>query len=531
MFLEISNPIEYKAGLYLRLSKEDEKNEVSQSIINQQSLGENFAKEHRISITQTYIDDGYSGTSFDRPDFKRMISDIEAKKINMVITKDLSRLGRDYILTGHYLEKYFPEKRVRYIAILDGIDTGVDSSINDITPFKAIINDMYAKDISKKILSVKRDKQKKGLFIGWKAAYGYKISETRKNHIEIDEEAAYVVRRMFEMALNDMSTRKIAETLTLEGILTPARYSNLTRINSKNAPYSEYWKSEVVSKMLQNEVYIGNMVQGRKKKINYKSKKEISVPKEQWIIVENTHEPLVDKDTFYKVQTLIAKRNRTRSRIHDYLLRGMVVCHDCGAKMGVIPRKNRDGNYKYFIRCLTYTRYSKLNKCTLHGMNLDYLTETVLNDIRDICKKYLDKKDLTRIAKEEVEKSKQENNLHIELESLQGKINKISDTIDKIYNDKLNGLLKEDDFARIYEVKLKEKADQKQKLAYIKNCLSQKKETGNRDFIKKAVEEFLNVENTTKELLTTLVDKVEITEEKEIIIFYKFKGLDDVKDI
>jgi len=476
------------------------------------------------------IDDGYSGTSFDRPEFKRMIADIESKKINMVITKDLSRFGRDYIQTGYYLEKYFPEKRVRYISLLDGIDTGIDSTVNDITPFKAIINDMYAKDISKKITSVKRDKQKKGLFIGWKAAYGYKISETRKNHIEIDEEAACVVRRMFEMALNDMSTRKIAETLTSEGILTPARYSNLPYRGAKKTTFSDYWRSEVVSKMLQNEVYIGNMVQGRKRKINYKSNKEIAMPKDQWIIVENTHEPITDKDTFYKVQTLINKRNRTRSRIHDYLLRGMVVCHDCGAKMGIIPRKLRDGSYKYFIRCLTYTRYSKLKKCTLHGMDLDYLTELVLDDIRGICKKYLNKKALSQIAKEEVEKAKQEKSLDAELESLQEKINKITIIIDKIYTDKLNGLLKEDDFARIYATKLKEREDQKQKLAYIKNCLGQKKKNGNRDFIKKAVEEFLNVEKPTKELLTTLVDKIEITEEKAIIIFYKFKGLADIKD-
>ena len=180
MYLEISNPMDYHVALYIRLSKEDENEGPSQSVTNQQSLLDEFAHKHHLQVYDTYIDDGWSGTSFDRPAFQRMVADIEAKKVNMVITKDLSRLGRDYIMTGHYMERYFPEHRVRYISLLDGIDTGVESSANDITPFRAIMNDMYAKDISKKIKSVKRDKQRKGQFIGGKPMYGYKMHPTEK---------------------------------------------------------------------------------------------------------------------------------------------------------------------------------------------------------------------------------------------------------------------------------------------------------------------------------------------------------------
>ena len=179
MYLEMSNPTDYHVALYIRLSKEDENEGPSQSVQNQESLLREFVQQHRLSVYDTYIDDGWSGTNFDRPDFQRMIADIEAKKVNMVITKDLSRLGRDYIMTGHYMERYFPEHRVRYISLLDGIDTGVDSTANDITPFRAIMNDMYAKDISRKIKSVKRDKQRKGEFIGGKPVYGYKMHRTR----------------------------------------------------------------------------------------------------------------------------------------------------------------------------------------------------------------------------------------------------------------------------------------------------------------------------------------------------------------
>ena len=227
MYLEISNPMDYHAALYIRLSKEDENEGPSESVNNQQSLLNEFVQQHRLTVFDTYIDDGWSGTNYDRPNFQRMIADIEARKVNMVITKDLSRLGRDYILTGHYMERYFPEHRVRYISLLDGIDTGVDSTANDITPFRAIMNDMYAKDISKKISSVKHDKQRKGLFIGGKPVYGYKMHPTEKNKIVIDEDAASMVRRIFAMALDGMSCRKIATQLNAEGVPTPAIYAGL----------------------------------------------------------------------------------------------------------------------------------------------------------------------------------------------------------------------------------------------------------------------------------------------------------------
>lgn len=201
----------------------------SESVTNQKSLLNEFVQQHRLPVYDTYIDDGWSGTSFNRPAFQRMIGDIETKKVNMVITKDLSRLGRDYIMTGHYMERYFPEKRVRYISLLDGIDTGIESTANDITPFRAIMNDMYAKDISKKIKSVKHDKQQKGQFIGGKPVYGYKMHPTEKNKIVIDEAVAPIVRRIFAMALTGMSCRRIAMVLNEEGIPTPATYCGWQR--------------------------------------------------------------------------------------------------------------------------------------------------------------------------------------------------------------------------------------------------------------------------------------------------------------
>lgn len=447
MYLEISNPMEYHAALYIRLSKEDENVGPSQSVQNQESLLREFVQQHRVSVYDTYIDDGWSGTNFDRPSFNRMIQDIEAKKVNMVITKDLSRLGRDYIMTGHYMERYFPEHRVRYISLLDGIDTGVDSTANDITPFRAIMNDMYAKDISKKIKSVKRDKQRKGLFIGGKPVYGYKMHPTEKNKIAVDEPAAMVVRRIFAMALSGQSCHSIASQLNLEGVPPPSVYAG---IPLKNGRFAGLWSSERISEMLQNETYIGNMVQGRQVKINYKSKKCLKQPPESWVVVENTHEPLVDQETFRQVRLLVNSRKYTRSRTYDYLLKGMVYCHECGALMTVANRKTTKGEDRLFFICKTYQRFTKAGLCTCHTIKVDTVTEAVVSKVREVCQSYLDQDKLLVLAKDALAKNAQKNKVEIQLAELQKKIDLLTSNLDRMYTDRLNGLLPEEDFQRIF---------------------------------------------------------------------------------
>ncbi len=359
---------------------------------NQESLLREFVQQHRLSVYDTYVDDGWSGTNFDRPSFQRMIADIEARKVNMVITKDLSRLGRDYIMTGHYMERYFPEHRVRYISLLDGIDTGVDSTANDITPFRAIMNDMYAKDISKKIKSVKRDKQRKGQFIGGKPVYGYKMHPTEKNKIVIDEEVAPIVRRVFALALSGMSCRNIAVLLNQEGIPTPATYANLPV--ARPGPYTGLWSSERISDMLQNETYIGNMVQGRSVKISYKSKKCLKQGPANWVIVEGTHEPLVDAETFRKVRMLVNSRKHTRSRTYDFLLKGLIFCHECGYPLAVLNRKNAMGEDVLYFVCRTYQRFTKAGVCSSHSIKEKTVTDAVIDKVREVCRAYLNPDEL-----------------------------------------------------------------------------------------------------------------------------------------
>lgn len=524
MYLEISDPMAYHVALYIRLSKEDESEGPSQSVTNQKSLLEEFVKQHRLSVYDTYIDDGWSGTSFDRPDFQRMIADIEAKKVNMVITKDLSRLGRDYIMTGHYMERYFPERRVRYISLLDGIDTGVESTANDITPFRAIMNDMYAKDISKKIKSVKRDKQRKGQFIGGKPMYGYKMHPTEKNKIVIDDEVAPIVRRIFAMALDGMSCRKIATTLNEEGVLTPATYANLPVGNP--GPYTGLWSSERISDMLQNETYIGNMVQGRMVKISYKSKKCLRQPRENWVIVENTHEPLIDKETFQKVRMLVESRRHTRSRTYDFLLKGMIFCHECGYPLATLNRKNAAGEERLFFVCRTYQRFTKAGVCSCHSIKEQTVNEAVLAKVRQVCQAYLNPDELLPIARQAVEDVQKADGAEAEIHALQGKIDAMTANLDKMYMDRLAGILSDSDFQRIY---LRIKSDRSQLEEKVKVLRErQQAPVKTEDQAKKLVQQFIDSTCASRELLVSLIERIELSEKKEIYIKFRFRELEAV---
>ena len=526
MYLEISNPMDYHAALYIRLSKEDESEGPSQSVQNQESLLREFVQQHRLSVYDTYIDDGWSGTSFDRPAFQRMIADIEAKKVNMVITKDLSRLGRDYIMTGHYMERYFPEHRVRYISLLDGIDTGVDSTANDITPFRAIMNDMYAKDISKKIKSVKRDKQRKGQFIGGKPVYGYKMHPTEKNKIVIDEEVAPIVRRVFALALSGMSCRNIAVLLNQEGIPTPATYANLPV--ARPGPYTGLWSSERISDMLQNETYIGNMVQGRSVKISYKSKKCLKQGPANWVIVEGTHEPLVDAETFRKVRMLLNSRKHTRSRTYDFLLKGLIFCHECGYPLAVLNRKNAMGEDVLYFVCRTYQRFTKAGVCSSHSIKEKTVTDAVIDKVREVCRAYLNPDELLPMAREAVENSRKQSSLETELQAVQSKIDSLTANLDRMYTDRLNGLLPEEDFQRIFNrAKLDRKLleEKRQELE-----LRKKSSVRPEDRAKELVQRFIETAGESRELLVSLIERVELTEDKEVIIKFRFAQLEETEE-
>ena len=378
---------DYKVGIYIRLSREDEKEGLSESITNQQSLLLQYIKENNYNLVETYIDDGFSGTNFDRPEFKRLLNDIETNKINMVITKDMSRLGRDYIGTGNLIEKYFPEHNIRYIAVTDNIDTFLDSTNNDIAPFKAIMNDMYAKDISKKIRSSLRTKQKEGKYVGGRPPFGYDTDPQDKNHLIINEEQASVVKRIFEMSLSGLSYYKIALTLTNEKVKTPSEYYSFKWKNNYNLNYG-IWNSKTIKDILTNRMYIGDLVQNKRKKINYKVKKIIKNNPEDYIIVENTHEDIIDEHLFYEVQKRLHKNVGRIEKKENHLLDGLLYCGECGNRIGITPRRKKDG--KSYTICNYYRAYMKYKVCTTHSNNYDKLEKVIIDSLKEECLKYID---------------------------------------------------------------------------------------------------------------------------------------------
>lgn len=500
------------AALYIRLSKEDDRDGPSESVTNQRALLEKYAAEHRLTVHDIYVDDGWSGCNFDRPGFQRLLEDIESGRVNMVITKDLSRLGRDYILTGHYLERYFPEHGVRYVSLLDGIDTGSDSSSNDITPFRAIMNDMYARDISRKITSVKRDKQRRGQFIGGKPVYGYRMHPTEKNRIIPDESAAAVVRRVFSMALSGTSCRAIADVLNAEGVLSPSVYARL--------PISGPWSGERISEMLQNETYLGNMVQGRRVKVSYKSKKSLRKKREDWIVVEGTHEAIVDKATFDAVQIFLASRRHTRNRIYDFSLKGLVFCGECGHPLGVVNRKNARGDDTLYFVCRTYQRSVREKKCSAHCVKVDTVTDAVISTVFGICADELSFASLCKTADRFLE-NEVTGLTGDPLPSLIAQRQKITLQIDRLCLDRFAGAMEEEDFSRLYQQLCTRRSQIDEKIAEAErgeDAVDGEVLSG------ELTGHFLEGIKNDRTLLSQLIEKVELTEQRELIITFRFSS-------
>lgn len=513
----------YNVGIYIRLSREDEdkQKQESESISNQRNIILDYINKQsdNFKIYDEYIDDGFSGTTFDRPSFNRLIKDIESGKVNCVITKDYSRLGRDYIKAGEYMEKYFPEHNVRYIAILDDIDTYLDSVSNDIAPFKAVFNDQYAKDTSKKVRRVLRNKKEQGLFLGWKAVYGYKRSEEDKYKLVIDEEVAPIVRRIFKMAYDGMGCKAIADTLSKEGIPNPSNYANLNR-GRKSSAY-ELWNSRTIDEMLCNETYIGNLTQGRRKTINYKIKKEIRTPKDSWIIVENTHEPIIDKEMFDVVQQVYKKNKNLQDNSTNYLLRGFLYCEECGHSLSIAKRTEE----RAYTGCTHYQKYSKFKVCTPHTMNYQKLESEILKQVRDMCKKYVKTNNFENLLKNSSKRNQAKENLQGQITTCKLEIEKLNKRKNKIYFDKVDEIITLEEYRDFNNQIVNDIIKLNEKVKSLENELDiiEEKMKPNNDYTS-IVKEYLSLRKPNKRLLACIIDKIIINQDKEITIKYKIKN-------
>ena len=461
----------------------------------------------------------FHGTTFDRPDFNRMIEDIENKKINMVITKDLSRLGRDYIKTGYYIENYFPENNVRYVSILDGIDTFLDSTNNDVTPFKAIINDMYAKDISKKIKGVLQEKELKGEYLGSIAPYGYKKSKVYKNKLEIDKNVSYVVEKIFELYLQGNGLQKISNILDQEGIESPSKYFNLKH-------QKETWSPKTIRAMLVNEVYMGNTVQNKSANVSYKVKKRKQKNESEYIRVENTHEAIISKDVFIKAQEILKSKKSLSTPKHNELLKGLIFCHNCGRQLRVCYRGkiNKIG----YIDCSLAREKDK--KCKTCNYNYKRFENKVLDSIKDIVNTFCDKNALKQIY----ERNKNNYNYTIKKEeqkllNIKSNMDAISKKLDKMYLDNVNEVITNEDYFRysrdFIEKREKLKKDKANIQEQIKLLQSNIQKNQDKEKADKAIEEFLKFEKPNKQILFELVDRIELDEFKNIYIYFNFSEL------
>ena len=513
----------FKVGIYIRLSRDD-RNLESDSIISQRSLLRRYVKENNYNIVEEYVDDGFTGTNFERPSFKRMIKDIESGKINMIITKDMSRLGRDYIGTGELIEKYFPNNNIRYIAINDGIDTFIDNTNNDIAPFKAIMNDMYAKDISKKVKSSLHSRMKDGLYVSGRCPFGYKKDPTNKNHLIINEEQASIVKLIFDLALKGNTYHYIAQELTKRKTKTPASYYNYvwnTKCINTNCISQEYgvWVDTTIKAILTNRIYTGDTVQGKTKKINYKLKKTVKNNPSDYIIVENTHEAIIDRDTFNYVQKLLPKNVKRPEKKRFYLLDGLLYCGNCKHRIAIRYQKKTGRSYTI---CNYYRTYSKYHVCTTHTNNYEVLESVILDSIRYICKKYLDKNKI----KESINSIEfVDNTLKIkkQIESLKITNNKLNKSLDKTYMDRLKGIIDEEQYIRISQNIKTEIGNNKTNIDNLKNEQTEENKIDNKQ-IEKYINEFLSLDNIARELIINLIEKIYIYQDKRIDIIFTFKN-------
>ena len=521
--------------MYIRLSREDGDKQESESIGNQRKILQRYVKENNLCLVKEYVDDGISGTTFDRPSFNELLQDIENKTIDMVITKDLSRLGRDYIKTGYYLEDYFPKNNIRYVAITDGIDTYIDSTNNDITPFKAIMNDMYAKDISKKIRSVLKEKQKQGEYMCSIPAYGYKRHPTIKNKLIVDEKVRDIVEKIFNMYANGHGSVEIVNFLNINKYLSPTGYRKTELIQDQNKK-NYNWNEVTLCNMLKNEVYIGNTVQNKRSIISYKVKKFRTVDKEEHIRVENTHEAIIDIDVFEKVQCIIERRGTNTKLKYDYLLRGLLYCYHCKRKLQIVLKKNSKRNSKShpYITCSD----AKERGCYPLNLNYEKFEQHIIYVVQKICQIYADKEIFYSIYEQYQNKTLDiREGYKKKIEQIDRAITDINNNLDKMYMDKLKGVLQEEDYIRVSgklsleRTKLNEQRQElEQKLIITEDKIETKNHTKEEKELDELIENFLKFEKPDKMFLYRLINKIEIDKDKNIYIYFNFSRLNSINE-
>lgn len=516
--------------IYARLSKEEKDKqtpeEQSKSIQNQIEICHEYIEEEKkeypncqFVIVEELYDDGVSGTTFDRDDFNKLVKLIESKKANMVITKDLSRLGRDHIETDNYIEKWFPEHNVRYVSILESVDTyDSENTSNDIAPLINWSNDQFAKTTSKKIRKEFKKMMLKGQWTGGEPPLGYQKDPNDKHHFIIEETGAEIVKRIFELALEGKTSNEISAILIKEKVPIPTLIKGYKR--RLNEDLKELWSEDTIRSILQNEMYLGHMVQGKTTRLNYKSKKIIYLPKSDWIKIKHTHQPIIDKKDFDSVQLLIKSNKNKTTASYDYLLKGLIKCKECNHGIGIQHYQNRKNNYTI---CNYYRKYGiKKAVCTAHRFVYEDLEKLVLKNIKKECLQYVDSTNFAEKLKDMEQKKQLKSDLKISINKTKLNIKKLEKIMDTIYQDKLDGIIDSMQYQRIVKNKIKDMEFEKKKLERLYQDLNiiQSKNTSITNY-DEVVKEFLEIKKPNKIILGKLIEVIYLSEEGTIDIYYK----------
>lgn len=527
----------YKAALYCRLSVDDGNFGGSVSIETQKILLEQYCKDHKITDYKFYCDDGCSGTNFDRPSFKKMLSDIDEGKINLVIVKDLSRFGRNYVEAGMYVQR-FTDSNIRFIAADDNYDSLVNSD-DLLFPIKNVVNEMYARDVSKKTKAAKKAKARDGQFIGSKAPFGYKIDPNDRHHLIVDEPAAQVVKRIFRLASEGVGYNKMAKIFREEKVLTPIAYFNL---NNPDYFKSDYWRKEFdwhvtsIRAILNNEVYLGKLVYGKQRNKSMKSKEKVRNPKEDWIVVENCHEPIITQELWDTVHKILNAKHRPAKAGEVQMFAGLLYCSDCGHCLTYSQKQRKDGSYHGAYSCWMYKTHGK-EYCASHYITFYTIYELVLIDIQRNLFQYrknTDKFKSILSRKYQSDSQKQAEQITLEYEQKQKRCEELDKIISRLYEDNVLGRIGDERYESMSQSYELEQVEIKKALPILKSKIDElKRQSDCADNFINVIKKYTIIDKLDAAILNELIDKIVVHHKEQaedgrtfqqIEIYYRFVG-------
>lgn len=531
---------------YIRLSLEDKNKKTkvsdeSESISNQRIILNQFIDRHgnKGIKCREFIDDGKSGTNFERPGWKELLDEIEAGKIKVVITKNLSRLGRSNFECGYYMDYYFPSLNVRFMTVQEEVDTyDLYNSSNEYAPLNNFMNEKYSRDLSKNVRNSKRIKQEAGEYIGGSnTPFGYKRDPLDKHHLIIEETEATVIRKIFNWYLETGSQNAVKRKLYENKIPTPAVVRNYKNCKRRTEETKYIWDNKTIKDILSSETYLGSMVQHKYIKKSFRQKKLTKVPREEWISVPDKHDAIIKKTVFDKVQNLLKANYKRGSERDPELLNGLLVCHDCKHNMYISKKDHigKDGKlYKqYYTQCNYYRRNKRLNLCSLHSVNYFDLENQVLELLRNICSKFLKMIDYENITKEHIKEiSTLEKTLSDKILKTEDEIKNLDRKIQEAYDDKLEGIISVDTYIKFSESLEEKKKSFQRSLEELEADLVRCQEDNSLDNYleagKVAKAYMKSKKNISRDLILQLVDRIEIHDDKTIDLFLKIKPLEQL---